>query len=101
MGTSLQLDHEPFFTHHCTNPRCGWEGTLKQVEAECVYRGSLEEPPEFVDKCPDCGALRSMEEVELCVGCNDANKYEDGKDDYDYCLDCLVSAAEAMAEGDR
>lgn len=89
-----------FYTHMCT--RCLWTGTVKDMDAECVDRGDRYQPPEWHAKCPDCGAVNTMEEVQLCISCRDANQYtdEDGQGYY-LCFDCLMEGRAAKAESQQ
>ncbi|NIP34997.1 MAG: hypothetical protein GWN89_08920 [Thermoplasmata archaeon] len=39
--------------YRCT--RCGFDAYADDWEIECVFAGSLEEPPEYEAFCPGCG----------------------------------------------
>jgi len=86
--------------YECTE--CDWIGRQTEIESH-TYMPPRYDPPdpgEYLDKCPRCGSLESMEEVEeeeLCVGCGVARKHKHGED-FEYCWPCLCEAAEARHE---
>ncbi len=42
---------------------CGWEGNDSDIEVEQTFAGSMDEPPEYSDRCPDCGKLDTIWEL--------------------------------------
>lgn len=54
-------------------PNCSYVGYESEWETRCVFYGNLEEPPEYVGLCPNCG--RDMADaVELA---DPEEEYED------------------------
>lgn len=43
--------------------RCGWTGFENELNTECTFQGSQEEPPEWENYCPDCNStnIESLE----------------------------------------
>jgi len=72
-----------------TNPKmrcqCGWEGMLDELSTVCVFRATQEEPAEYESRCPCCvRPFDELEEVPLCVSCDDIYVQEEG----DVCHPC-------------
>lgn len=77
--------------YRCT---CGWEGTEDQMTPECLDAGDRYQPPEWTNRCPDCNKdWETMEEVPLCVSCEDTYVFEEG----DRCGICVAEQAEEEA----
>ena len=45
--------------------RCGHICTDNEIEPRQVFAGNREEPPEYVDVCPTCGAEDTLDEVPI------------------------------------
>ncbi len=84
----------------CTT--CGWSGPESGVESHTVMpaRRDPPDPGEYLDKCPACQGIDTMQELdedEICIAC-----YRAARDREDiYCHDCRVNSAEHDAEGER
>lgn len=84
--------------------RCKHEFHENQSDTHCTYQGSLEEPPEFVFKCPSCGANDDGNNTviqivyrNVCVCCEEVQVPVEG----DACAECLTCAAEAYLDDQR
>jgi hypothetical protein len=82
---------------------CFWVGRESQLISHMLSPGSDLEPPDYQSTCPQCNRelIRTLDNDEICEGCIDDIKYNDGDEIHDHCHDCLISAAEYLAEPDR
>ena len=80
--------------YECT--ACHWQGDENQINKECTYPGSLEEPPEWEWRCPDCNRPDTMEEQDfpLCYTCEDVMVHHEGEQ----CTECIMANVERLAD---
>jgi len=78
----------------CT--KCHWIGDEVHVRKEVIYPGSLEEPPEYIDYCPDCNEQDSLEDFDqpLCRVCDEVQVSDYGE----ICPECYEEDQERRAD---
>lgn len=83
--------------------RCHWIGREAELTAHELARATREEPADIQHTCPDCNMpeVEDLKDEDICEGCWDDKRYEDDDPDQTHCLNCLVTAAEYLAEPDR
>ena len=65
----------------------------RDIDSRCVFGGSLEEPAEYEDRCPDCGST-DIEEMPWCDACGDVRVFDDG----DLCETCYLESVAHLEE---
>lgn len=74
---------------------CGWQGLEEYMESELVDAGSRYQPPEYTNRCPDCGRdWEEFEEAPVCRTCEDVIVQHEG----DRCEVCNQEALEMMCD---
>ena len=70
---------------------CGWIGTDYDMEKNCVFHATREEPAEYEAFCPDCGKnADDIPEATWCRGCED----EIVQHDDELCPECYMESIE-------
>ena len=75
--------------------QCEYEFLEDEAYQEIVYAGTLEEPAEYLDRCPECNS-DNIEKITfpLCISCEDQPVHHEG----DQCIECLTCQAEAISD---
>ena len=73
--------------------KCGQEFFDEDANYNCVYAGSLTEPPEWDKRCPHCNSI-DVEEISIafCRSCNDVVVSDYGEQ----CSECYTCEREAL-----
>lgn len=90
----MSATYEPPLVEVYECQRCYWSGPERQIMSKTLIPARYDppDPGEYVDRCPECDALDSMEQVEykdICESCGIHKKYISKNENRGLCSECI------------